>query len=312
LPQIKKWHDIFLKTNRMKVNRVLIIVIICFNFIVNAQKPQRVAYIDMNYILENVPEYVNAQSQLDSKVKTWQKKLEVLTAEIEQMNTDLSNEKTLLTKDLISEREEDIDIKKQELSRLQQAYFGPTGDLFQMRKQLVKPVQDQVYNAIQDIAGKKRYDFVFDKSSDLILLYSNSKYDISELVLNAIVKNRKRKAVQDLKTDRLAKAGVIASPTVLENEDSEQGIEDDMVDPAAETEDAQDAQVEEVKTEEQIKLEERIAKREELKARIKAQQESRARMRDSLKQVAEEKRAAKLKEIEDRKKQREEAIDNNN
>ena len=296
----------------MKVNRVLIIVIICFNFIVNAQKPQRVAYIDMNYILENVPEYVNAQSQLDSKVKTWQKKLEVLTAEIEQMNTDLSNEKTLLTKDLISEREEDIDIKKQELSRLQQAYFGPTGDLFQMRKQLVKPVQDQVYNAIQDIAGKKRYDFVFDKSSDLILLYSNSKYDISELVLNAIVKNRKRKAVQDLKTDRLAKAGVIASPTVLENEDSEQGIEDDMVDPAAETEDAQDAQVEEVKTEEQIKLEERIAKREELKARIKAQQESRARMRDSLKQVAEEKRAAKLKEIEDRKKQREEAIDNNN
>ena len=312
MPQIKKWHDIFLKTNRMKVNRVLIIVIICFNFIVNAQKPQRVAYIDMNYILENVPEYVNAQSQLDSKVKTWQKKLEVLTAEIEQMNTDLSNEKTLLTKDLISEREEDIDIKKQELSRLQQAYFGPTGDLFQMRKQLVKPVQDQVYNAIQDIAGKKRYDFVFDKSSDLILLYSNSKYDISELVLNAIVKNRKRQAVQDLKTDRLVKAGVIASPTVLENEDNEQGIEDDIIDPAAETEDAQDAQVDEVKTEEQIKLEERIAKREELKARIKAQQESRARMRDSLKQVAEEKRAAKLQEIEDRKKQREEAIDNNN
>jgi len=312
LPQIKKWHGIFLKTNRMKVNRVLIIVIICFNFIVNAQKPQRVAYIDMNYILENVPEYVNAQSQLDSKVKTWQKKLEVLTAEIEQMNTDLSNEKTLLTKDLISEREEDIDIKNQELSRLQQAYFGPTGDLFQMRKQLVKPVQDQVYNAIQDIAGKKRYDFVFDKSSDLILLYSNSKYDISELVLNAIVKNRKRQAVQDLKTDRLVKAGVIASPTVLENEDTEQGMEDDMTDPTSETEDAQDAQVDQVKTEEQIKLEERIAKREELKARIKAQQESRARMRDSLKQVAEEKRAAKLQEIEDRKKQREEAIDNNN
>jgi len=299
-----------LKTNRMKVNRVLIIVIICFNFIVNAQKPQRVAYIDMNYILENVPEYVNAQSQLDSKVKTWQKKLEVLSAEIEQMNTDLSNEKTLLTKDLINEREEDIDIKQQELSRLQQAYFGPTGDLFQMRKQLVKPVQDQVYNAIQDIAGKKRYDFVFDKSSDLILLYSNSKYDISELVLNAIVKNRKRQAVQDLKSDRLAKAGVIASPTVLENEDAEQDVEGNIADPNAAV--TEDGPIEAAKTEEQIKLEERIAKREELKARIKAQQESRARMRDSLKQVAEEKRAAKLKEIEDRKKQREEAIDNNN
>ena len=313
MPQIKKWHDIFLKTNRMKVNRVLIIVIICFNFIVNAQKPQRVAYIDMNYILENVPDYVNAQAQLDTKVKTWQKKLGVLSEEIEQMSTDLSNEKTLLTKDLIREREEDIDIKKQELSRLQQAYFGPTGDLFQMRKQLVKPVQDQVYNAIQDIAGKKRYDFVFDKSSDLILLYSNSKYDISELVLNAIVKNRKRKAVQDLKTERIAKAGVIATPTVLENEATGQVLEDDNVTPNAEvTEYEEDAPVEAAKTEEQLKLEERIAKREELKARIKAQQESRAKMRDSLKQVAEEKRAAKLQEIEDRKKQREEAIDNKN
>lgn len=294
----------------MRVNRVLIIVIISVNFIVNAQKPQRVAYVDMNYILENVPEYVNAQSQLDAKVKTWQQKLDVLSKEIEQMKTDLSNEKSLLTKELINEREEDIVIKEQELRRLQQAYFGPTGDLFQMRKQLAKPVQDQVYNAIQDIAGKKRYDFVLDKSSDLILLYSNSKYDISELVLNAIVKNRKRQAVQDMKTERLAKAGVVSSPTVLENQDddqvSEETIDGDEPDETGAFENVQD---EEVKTEEQLKLEARNAKREELKARIKAQQESRAKMRDSLKQVAEEKRNAKLKEIEDRKKQREAAID---
>ncbi len=311
MPKIKKWHDIFLKTNRMKVNRVLILVFVCFNFIVNAQKPQRVAYIDMNYILENVPEYAAAQAQLDTKIKTWQQKLDVLSEEIEQLKTDLSNEKSLLTKELISEREEDIDIKEQELQRLQQAYFGPTGDLFQMRKQFVKPVQDQVYNAIQDIATKKRYDFVLDKSSDLILLYSNSKFDISELVLNSIVKNRKRQAVQDLKTERLAKAGVVSSPTVLENDN------DDIPEDAEETEvedtgEYVNEKLPEEKTPEQLKLEERIAKREELKERIKAQQESRARMRDSLKQVAEEKRAAKLKEIEDRKKQREEAIDNKN
>ena len=92
----------------MKVNRFLIIVLICFNFIVNAQKPQRVAYIDMNYILENVPQYAAAQAQLDTKVKTWQQKLDDLSDEIEQMKTDLSNEKSLLTKELISEREEDI------------------------------------------------------------------------------------------------------------------------------------------------------------------------------------------------------------
>jgi Skp family chaperone for outer membrane proteins len=295
----------------MKVNRVLILVFICFNFIVNAQKPQRVAYIDMNYILENVPEYAAAQAQLDTKIKTWQQKLDVLSEEIEQLKTDLSNEKSLLTKELISEREEDIDIKEQELQRLQQAYFGPTGDLFQMRKQFVKPVQDQVYNAIQDIAIKKRFDFVLDKSSDLILLYSNSKFDISELVLNSIVKNRKRQAVQDRKTERLEKAGVVSSPTALENDN------DDIQEDAEETEvedtgEYVNEKLPEEKTPEQLKLEERIAKREELKERIKAQQESRARMRDSLKQVAEEKRAAKLKEIEDRKKQREEAIDNKN
>jgi len=300
----------------MKVNRVLIIVIICFNFIVSAQKPQKVGYIDMNYILENVPEYVNAQAQLDTKVKTWQQKLDGLSKEINQMNTELTNEKPLLTTELINEREEDITIKEQELKRLQQAYFGPTGDLFQMRKQLAEPVQDQVYNAIQDIAKKKRYDFVLDKSSDLILLYSNSKFDISELVLNTIVKNRKRKAVQDLKTDRLVKAGVApaATATALEN-DGDEEVEDQGLEGASqvdETGEFVNEPIEAEKTEEQKKLEERIRKREELKQRIKAQQEARARMRDSLKVVAEEKRAAKLKEIEDRKKQRQEAIDNKN
>ena len=298
---------------------VLLIVLLGFGFMLSAQKPQRVAYIDMNYILENIPEYRNAQSQLDSKVKSWQEKLDGLSSEIEQLKTDLSNEKPLLTNELIKEREEDIDIKEQELKRLQQAYFGPTGDLFQLRKQLATPVQDQVYNAIQDISKKKRYDFVFDRSSDLIMLYSNPKFDISELVLNSIVKNRKRQAIQDMKNERIAKAGAAVPPTVLEEDEGEIEAEDADVsgDEGGEEEVAAEAagaeaQPEVEKTEEQLKMEERIRKREELKARIKAQQEARARMRDSLKQVAEEKRAAKLKEIEERKKQREEAIQNNN
>ena len=296
---------------------VLLIVLLGISFMLSAQKPQRVAYIDMNYILENIPEYRNAQSQLDSKVKSWQEKLDGLSAEIEQLKTDLSNEKPLLTNELIKEREEDIDIKEQELKRLQQAYFGPTGDQFQLRKQLATPVQDQVYNAIQDISKKKRYDFVFDRSSDLIMLYSNPKFDISELVLNSIVKNRKRQAIQDMKNERIAKAGAAVPPTVLEEDEAEAEAADVSGDEGGEEEVATEsagaeAQPEVEKTEEQLKMEERIRKREELKARIKAQQEARARMRDSLKQVAEEKRAAKLKEIEERKKQREEAIQNKN
>jgi Skp family chaperone for outer membrane proteins len=288
----------------MKVKKGIIVLLIFLSFITYAQKGQRVAYIDMNYILENVPEYVDAQSKLDDKVIKWQQKLDLLSDEIKTLNTDLSNEKSLLTKELISEREEDIEIKKNELKRLQIAYFGPTGDLFQLRKQLAKPVQDQVYNAIQEIAKRKRYDFVLDKSSDLILLYSNNKYDISELVLNSIVKGRKRKAIADLKNERLIKAGAITAgvKTNDANTNSETQIDElsgSDVDPN---------QVE--KTDAQKKIDERNAKREALKARIKAQQEARAQMRDSLKKVAVEKRAAKLKEIEDRKKKREKEIEN--
>ncbi len=320
MPPIKDWHGFFLKKKRMRVTSVFLFVLLGFGFMLSAQKPQRVAYIDMNYILENIPEYQNAQSQLNSKVEKWQEKLDGLSAEIEQLKTDLSNEKPLLTNELIREREEDIDIKEQELKRLQQAYFGPTGDLFQLRKQLATPVQDQVYNAIQDISKNKRYDFVFDRSSDLIMLYSNPKFDISELVLNSIVKNRKRQQIQDMRNERIAKAGAAATvPTVLDEEEAEAdefGEESDSDDEAVPedagevSETGEEPAVE--KTEEQLKLEERIRKREELKARIKQQQEARTRMRDSLKQVAEEKRAAKLKEIEERKKQREEAIQKNN
>jgi len=293
----------------MKMKRVLIILTILVHFASFAQKGQRVAYIDMNYILENVPEYVDAQSKLDDKVKTWQQKLDVLSNEIELQKTDLSNEKSLLTNTLITEREEDIYIKEQELNRLQNAYFGPKGDLFQLRKQLATPVQDQVYNAVQEIAKRKRYDFVLDKSSDLILLYSNNKFDISEQVLNSIVKGRKRKVIDDNKKARMAKAGVVTS-TTIPNEDEIETVNQEnnapIIDGEVQTVNPAVAE----KTEAQKKIDERNAKREALKEKIKAQQEARIRQRDSLKIVADEKRAAKLKEIEDRKKQREKEIEN--
>ncbi|MDH3321587.1 MAG: OmpH family outer membrane protein [Flavobacteriaceae bacterium] len=292
----------------MNLKRVLIVSIVLISCVTFAQKGQRVAYIDMNYILENVPEYVTAQAKLNDKTKTWQQKLDVLSNEIEVLKTDLSNEKSLLTKELISEREEDIYIKDQELKRLQIAYFGPQGDLFQLRKQLATPVQDQVYNAIQEIAKRKQYDFVLDKSSDLILLYSNSKFDISEQVLNSIVKDRKRKAVDDKKKARMAKAGVVTPDNV--DPDNIETVDPTTVTPQTdvdtETEDPAAAE----KTEAQKKIDERNAKREALKEKIKLQQEARIRKRDSLKKVADENRAAKLKEIEDRKKQREENIEN--
>ncbi|MCL7764270.1 OmpH family outer membrane protein [Polaribacter sp. Z014] len=155
-----------------------------------SQRNQLIAYIDMEYILENVPEYLEAQNTLDGKVAKWRKKLDEQARHIEILKTDLANEKAILTKDLIEEKEEEISLKQIELRRLESLYFGPNGDMFSVRKQLVKPIQDQVYNAIQSISKRKKYDFVFDKSTDLVMLYSNKKYDISDLVLATIDRSR--------------------------------------------------------------------------------------------------------------------------
>ena len=182
----------FSKQHKMLSNITLFLFLIS-TLIVSAQKPQRIAYIDMEYILENVPEYMEAQNTLDSKVAKWRGKLDKLSRYIEKIKNDLANERAILTNDLILDKEDEITLKQEELRRLESLYFGPNGDMFLLRKQLVKPIQDQVFNSIEGIVKKKKYDFVFDKSSDLVMLYSNKKYDISDFVLNEIVRERKIK-----------------------------------------------------------------------------------------------------------------------
>ncbi len=289
------------------IKNIFFIALFTISSLIYSQKPQRIGYIDMDYILENVPEYAEAQSRLNDKVNDWKGKLDKLTEEINTQKADLENEKALLTDEMIKEREEDIDIKEKELKRLQLAYFGPEGDLYRLRKQFVKPVQDQVFNAIQDISKKKRYDFIFDKSSDLIMLYYNPKYDISELVLNTIVKNRKKKIIEDRKNQRNVKQKKAPIEQVIEAETVEQTVEDvienkpDITDPDT------------IKAQEALKKQqEKEAKRAALKAKIKQQQEARQKLRDSLKRESERRREAKLKEIEKRKKEREQLLNKDN
>jgi Skp family chaperone for outer membrane proteins len=173
------------------MKKIFLLIVLLFT-VTNfwSQRGQIIAYVDMGYILENVPEYIQAQNTLDAKVAKWRKKLDEQARFIEVLKSDLANEKAILTKDLIEEKEEEITIKQEELRRLESLYFGANGDMFLVRKQLVKPIQDQVYNAIQSIAARKNYDFVFEKSSDLVMLYSNKKYDISDLVLSTIDRTR--------------------------------------------------------------------------------------------------------------------------
>ncbi len=178
----------------MKTTKLIFITLtlMLFTLSVEAQRGARIGYIDMEYILESVPEYQEAATQLDGKVQRWKKDLEKMNAEIEQMKLNLSNEQVLLTKELIEEREEEIKILEDEMMDYQQDRFGPNGDLDIQRRQLVQPIQDQVFNIVQEIAEAKKYDFIFDKSADVVMLFAAKRNDISEQVLRSINRASKR------------------------------------------------------------------------------------------------------------------------
>lgn len=173
------------------IKKVLLFVFIILSITSNAQKAQRIGYIDMEYILENIPEYKEAQSKINSKASGWQSTIEKKQKEIETLKAELNNERALLTEELIFEKEEDIQILEFDLKNLQANYFGVHGDLYFLRQQLVKPIQDLVFNSVQDIAKKRKYDFVLDNSSSLIMLYTNKQYDISDLVITSITRAKK-------------------------------------------------------------------------------------------------------------------------
>ncbi|MFB9053338.1 OmpH family outer membrane protein [Formosa undariae] len=170
-----------------------------------AQRGVRIGYIDTEYILEHIPEYQDATTQLSDKVQRWKADIDIKLKDVNQKRKDLSNEKALLTSELYEERKEDIDFEEKEILDQQQKRFGPNGDLMIQKKQLIQPIQDQIFSAVQDIAANKQYDFIFDKSADLVMLYSEKRYDISELVLRTINRTSKRQQAQT-KDERRAAA----------------------------------------------------------------------------------------------------------
>jgi len=143
----------------------------------------KIGYIDMEYILQNVPEYADLKNQLEQKAQRWKGEIEQKKNDIAKLKEALKSERALLTKELLEEREEEISIIETELFDFQQKKFGPTGELVVQKTVLVKPIQDQVFNIVQDIAEAKKYDFVFDRSSDLTILFAGKRYDISDQVL---------------------------------------------------------------------------------------------------------------------------------
>ena len=177
----------------MKKYFAITILVLSSVFQTNAQsRGIKIGYIDMEYILQNVPDYSEAKSQLEQKAQKWKQDIEAKKVEIAKLKDALKTERALLTKELIDERDEEIKFQEDELLDFQQKKFGPNGDLITQKAVLVKPIQDQVFTAVQDIAEAKKYDYVFDKSSDLTMLFAAKRYDISDQVIRVITRAEKR------------------------------------------------------------------------------------------------------------------------
>ena len=144
---------------------------------------QKYAYVDSEYILENIPAYTAAQEQLDQLSGQYQKELEGMQAEVEKMYNSFRAESVLLSDDMKRKREDVIVTKEKEYRNLQQKYFGREGELFKKRQGLVKPIQDDIYNAIKALAVEGNYAVIFDKSGGLSMLYTDPKYNLSDQIL---------------------------------------------------------------------------------------------------------------------------------
>ncbi|RZJ63392.1 MAG: OmpH family outer membrane protein [Flavobacterium sp.] len=177
------------------MKRILLFLLPVFAISLTAHSQSRgvrIGYIDMEFILASVPDYAEAKNQLEQKAQKWKQEIETKRADITKLKDNLKTERVLLTKELIEEREEEIAFQEKELLDYQQQRFGPTGDLVTQKAVLIKPIQDQVFTAAQDIAEAKKYDFIFDKSSDLTMLFAAKKFDISEQVIRSLTRASRR------------------------------------------------------------------------------------------------------------------------
>lgn len=201
----------------------------------------------MEYILENVPEYQQASAQLEAKVQDWKTEAEKKRDEIAAKKKQLDNERALLTPELIEEREEEIAYLEKQATEYQQNRFGPNGDYMIQKKQLVKPIQDQVFTAVQEIAKNRNLDFIFDRTSEVGMIYADRQFDVSDQVLRSINRASNRQQIESKQEKR-----------ELEKAENRTVEEDQQVE-------AQEQAVEEQKSEREKLIEERRRTRDSIR-----------------------------------------------
>ncbi|MTI31652.1 OmpH family outer membrane protein [Xanthovirga aplysinae] len=164
----------------------LAIFIVFFLALLQQATGQKFGYVDTNYILGKMPEFSQAKQDLEKLSKDWQSEILDMRMEIESMKTALKAEEVLLTADMTTQRKEEIRKKEEEAMAHQQKIFGYDGLYFLKKKELIKPVQDQVFDAVERVAKKKRLQIVFDKSGDLVMIYTDPIHDYTDFVLEEL------------------------------------------------------------------------------------------------------------------------------
>lgn len=261
----------------MSLNKKIVITALALiSLSLNAQRSTKIGYIDMDYILENVPEFQQSLNQLDAKAQKWSGELAKKKAEIDQLKEELENERPLLTIELIEEKEEEIKYLTDEMFAYQDEKFGVSGELLVQKRQLIQPIQDQVFNAVQEIGENRSYDFIFENSSEALMLFSAKRHDLSDIVLKLIKRSAKQNPIE-----------------TKEDEDELFGGEYKSVEKA----EADEKRV----VEEEAKQKAREKEREEL---IESRLSARDSIREARKKEYEDRRAQLLKDREEAKRKR--------
>ena len=194
-----------------------------------SQRGVKIGYIDTEYILENLPEYIQISKRLEQKAGEWKNEIEERSRKIQIKKESLNSERILLTKDMIEEIEDNIMYDEEQLNEYQQKRFGPRGDLIIQKQQLIQPIQDQIFNALRELAKSRDYDFIFDKSADIVMLYSDKRYDLSDQILRTISRANNRKKLDSRKEKKEAQnENNLEEPRVVfkEDESKDENIND--------------------------------------------------------------------------------------
>ncbi|MGB0885632.1 MAG: OmpH family outer membrane protein [Chitinophagales bacterium] len=171
-----------IKNNSKKLILALVLIS-AFNINANAQ---RFVYVDMEYILDNLPEYKKAQEKLDDVAEAWRAEIATKMEDVETSYKRFQSEQVLMNDKMKGDKIAEIEAKEKAVKEYQRDKFGPNGELFKKRQELIKPIQDKIYKQIEILAQEKSYDFILDKSSGIQMLYANEKYDKSAFILAAL------------------------------------------------------------------------------------------------------------------------------